>query len=77
MRAGRGYPLCREVRASGVAVTLVVHEHKHLGRGIDLAMLADDLKASDVGLDFLTAEFKGSHDPSGLVFAVLAAMSGM
>lgn len=27
----------REVRASGVAVTLVVHEHSRLGRGIDLA----------------------------------------
>jgi hypothetical protein len=35
------------------------------------------LKASDVGLEFLTGELKGSHDPSGIVFTVLAAMSGM
>ncbi|MEU8547775.1 recombinase family protein [Streptomyces roseoverticillatus] len=69
--------LCREVRASGVAVTLVAHEHKRLGRGIDLAMLAEELKAGDVGLEFLTGELKGSHDPSGIVFTVLAAMSGM
>lgn len=31
----------------------------------------------DVGLEFLTGELKGSHDPSGIVFTVLAAMSGM
>jgi resolvase-like protein len=36
-----------------------------------------ELKASDVGLEFLTGELKGSHDPSGIVFTVLAAMSGM
>ncbi|WP_243741071.1 recombinase family protein [Streptomyces sp. 8K308] len=41
--------LAREIRASGVAVTLVVHEHKRLGRGIDLATLAEELRASDVG----------------------------
>ncbi|WP_373689003.1 recombinase family protein [Streptomyces sp. Rer75] len=58
-------------------VTLVVHEHKRLGRGIELAMLAEELKASDVGLEFLTGELKGSHDPSGIAFTVLAAMSGM
>ncbi|GBQ03903.1 hypothetical protein SSP531S_53820 [Streptomyces spongiicola] len=45
--------------------------------GIELAMLAEELKASDVGLEFLTGELKGSHDPSGIVFTVLAAMSGM
>ncbi len=33
--------LAREMRASGVAVTLVVHEHKRLGRGIELAALAE------------------------------------
>ncbi|MEV0537926.1 recombinase family protein [Kitasatospora sp. NPDC050463] len=27
--------------------------------------------------EFLTGELKGSHDPSGIVFTVLAAMSGM
>ncbi len=32
--------LAREIRASGVAVTLVVHEHKRLGRGIGLAHAA-------------------------------------
>jgi len=48
-----------------------------LGRGIDLATLAEDLKASDVGLEFLTGELQGSHDPGGIVFTVLAALSGM
>ncbi|MFI2207663.1 recombinase family protein [Streptomyces sp. NPDC020192] len=69
--------LAREIRASGVRVTLVVHEHKRLGRGIDLATLAEELKAGDIGLEFLTGELKGSHDPSGVVFTVLAALSGM
>ncbi|MFD3699689.1 recombinase family protein [Streptomyces sp. NPDC058646] len=40
--------LARELRACGVAVTLVVHEHKRLGRVIDLATLPEELKASDV-----------------------------
>ncbi|MFF4948687.1 recombinase family protein [Streptomyces chattanoogensis] len=69
--------LAGEIRSSGVAVTLVVHEPKRLGRGIELAMLAEELKASDVALEFLAGELKGSHDPSGIVFTVLAAMSGM
>jgi DNA invertase Pin-like site-specific DNA recombinase len=69
--------LAGEIRASGVAVTIVVHEHKRLGRGMELAMLAEELKASDVGLEFLSGELMGSHDPSGIVFTVLAAMSGM
>jgi DNA invertase Pin-like site-specific DNA recombinase len=69
--------LARELRSSGVAVTLVVHEHKRLGRGIDLATLAEELKASEVGLEFLTGELQGQHDPSGVVFTVLAALSGM
>ncbi|MGW1807173.1 recombinase family protein [Streptomyces sp. NPDC002078] len=69
--------LAREIRASGVAVTLVVHEHKRLGRGMDLAVLAEELRASDVGLQFLTGDLQGSHDPGGVVFTVLAAMSGM
>jgi hypothetical protein len=46
--------LACELRLSGVRVTLVVHEHKRLGRGIDLATLAEQLKAHDVGLEFLT-----------------------
>jgi DNA invertase Pin-like site-specific DNA recombinase len=69
--------LASELRASGVRVTLVVHEHKRLGRGIELAALAEELKAGDVGLEFLTGELQGSHDPSGIVFTVLAALSGM
>jgi len=69
--------LARELRASGVAVTLVVHEHKRLGRGIELASLAEHLKAAGIGLQFLTGELQGSHDPSGIVFTVLAALSGM
>ncbi|MBB5109952.1 DNA invertase Pin-like site-specific DNA recombinase [Streptomyces spectabilis] len=28
-------------------------------------------------MEFPTGELKGSHDPSGIVFTVLAAMSGM
>ncbi|MEV3927569.1 recombinase family protein [Actinomadura coerulea] len=73
----RAVALARELRASGVAVTLVVHEHKRLGRGIELAALAEQLKAGDIGLEFLTGELHGSHDPSGIVFTVLAALSGM
>ncbi|MFD4973067.1 hypothetical protein [Streptomyces sp. NPDC058424] len=68
--------LAGELRASGVRVTLVVYEHKRLGSGIELATLAEELKASDVGPEFLTGELQGSHDPSGAVFTVLAALSG-
>ncbi|MER5421408.1 recombinase family protein [Streptosporangium roseum] len=73
----RAVALAREMRASGVAVTLVVHEHKRLGRGLALAELAEQLRACDVGLEFLTGELKGGHDPSGVAFTVLAALSGM
>lgn len=69
--------LAQEMRASGVAVTLVVHEHKRLGRGIELATLAEQLRAAGIGLEFLTGELQGSHDPAGIVFTVLAALSGM
>jgi DNA invertase Pin-like site-specific DNA recombinase len=69
--------LAREIRASGAAVTIVVHEHKRLGRGIELAALAERLRADGIGLEFLTGELQGSHDPSGMVFTVLAALSGM
>ncbi|MFD8563594.1 recombinase family protein [Streptosporangium canum] len=48
-----------------------------LGRGIELAALAEQLKAGDIGLQFLTGDLRGSHDPSGIVFTVLAALSGM
>jgi DNA invertase Pin-like site-specific DNA recombinase len=73
----RAVALARELRASGVAVTLVVHEHKRLGRGLKLAALAEQLRAGDVGLESLTGELQGSHDPSGIVFTVPAALSGM
>jgi DNA invertase Pin-like site-specific DNA recombinase len=69
--------LAREIRASGAAVTIVVHEHKRLGRGIELAALAEQLRADGIGLEFLTGELQGSHDPSGVVFTVLAVLSGM
>jgi DNA invertase Pin-like site-specific DNA recombinase len=69
--------LARDMRASGIAVTLVVHEHKRLGRGLALAELAEQLRGYDVGLEFLTGELQGTHDPSGVVFTVLAALSGM
>jgi Resolvase, N terminal domain len=68
--------LAREIRASGAAVTIVVHEHKRLGRGIELAALAEQLRADGIGLEFLTGELQGSHDPTGVVFTVLAALSG-
>jgi hypothetical protein len=66
--------------ASRVAVTVVVHEHKRLGRGIELAALAalaEQLKAAGICLEFLTGELQGCHDPSGIVFTVPAALSGM
>jgi hypothetical protein len=65
---GKAAVLARELRASGVAVTLVVHEHKRLGRGIELAALAEQLKTGGIGLEFLAGELQGSHDPSGIVF---------
>jgi DNA invertase Pin-like site-specific DNA recombinase len=73
----RAVDLAREIRASGAAVTIVVHEHKRLGRGIELAALAEQLRACGIGLEFLTGELQGSHDPAGVVFTVLAALSGM
>ncbi|MFE0156250.1 hypothetical protein ACFWY5_54595 [Nonomuraea sp. NPDC059007] len=41
----------------------MVHEHKRLGRGLELAAPAEQLKAADIGLQFLTGELQGSHDP--------------
>ena len=73
----RAVTLARELRASGITVTLVVHEHKRLGRGLELAALAEQLRAAGIGLEFLTGELQGSHDPAGIVFTVLAALSGM
>ncbi|WP_433716571.1 recombinase family protein [Nocardia sp. CA-084685] len=57
----------QEMRISGIAVTIVVHEHKRLGCGIELAALAEQLEASGVGLEFLTGELQGQHDPTGIV----------
>src|SRR5487761_239082 len=39
--------------------------------------IAVQLRADGIGLEFLTGELQGSHDPSGVVFTVLAALSGM
>ncbi|MBV9140835.1 MAG: recombinase family protein [Pseudonocardiales bacterium] len=50
---------------------------KRLGRGLELATLAEQLKAGGIGLEFLTGELQGCHDPSGIVFTVLAVLSGM
>ncbi|MEU7004141.1 recombinase family protein [Nonomuraea sp. NPDC046570] len=69
--------LARELRSANIAVTLVVHEHKRLGRGLDMAALAEQLRAAGIGLEFLTGDLQGSHDPAGGVFTVLAALSGM
>ncbi|MER6946569.1 hypothetical protein ABT294_21310 [Nonomuraea sp. NPDC000554] len=40
-------------RAAGVAATLVVHEHKRLGCGLDLA---EQLCAADIGQEFLASD---------------------
>ena len=70
--------LAREIRASGAAVTIVVHEHKRLGRGIELAALAEQLRAADIGLEFLTGELQGSHAPDGVVFTIVVfALDGV
>ncbi|MFD8562826.1 recombinase family protein [Streptosporangium canum] len=73
----RAVALAAEMRASGLAVTLVMHEHKRLGRGIELAALAEQLRAAGIGLEFLPGELQGGHAPSGIVFTVLTALSGM
>ncbi|MEW2354273.1 recombinase family protein [Spirillospora sp. NPDC029432] len=44
---------------------------------MELAALAEQLRASGIALEFLTGELQGSHDPAGIVFTVLAALSGM
>nr|WP_277750841.1 recombinase family protein [Nonomuraea polychroma] len=67
--------LARELRAAGVAVTLAVHEHKRLGRGLDFDALAEHLRAAGIGLEFPTGERQGTHDPPGAVFTVLAALN--
>jgi hypothetical protein len=45
-------------------------------KGIELAALAEQLRAAGIGLEFLSGELQRSHDPSGVVFTVLAALSG-
>jgi hypothetical protein len=42
----RAVVLAREIRASGIAVTLNVHEHKRLGCGTEFAALAEQLRAA-------------------------------
>ncbi|WP_435891562.1 recombinase family protein [Nonomuraea angiospora] len=39
--------------------------------------MAEQLRAAGIGLEFLTRELQDSHAPSGVMFAVLAALSGM
>ncbi|MEV0169002.1 hypothetical protein [Nonomuraea fuscirosea] len=41
-----------------------------------LKAVAKQLEEASIGLEFLTGELQGSHDPSGVVFSVLAALSG-
>jgi DNA invertase Pin-like site-specific DNA recombinase len=36
--------------------------------------LAEQLRAAGIGLEFLTGELQGSHDPSGVVFTALSGM---
>ncbi|MFB4285842.1 hypothetical protein ACBJ59_62060 [Nonomuraea sp. MTCD27] len=38
--------------------------------------LAEQLRAAGIGMEFLAGELQGSHNPSGVVFSVLAALSG-
>src|SRR5258708_3913122 len=40
------------------------------------AALAEQVRADGIGVEFLTGELQGSHVPSGVVFTVLAALSG-
>ncbi|MEV6056587.1 hypothetical protein [Streptomyces sp. NPDC052107] len=56
--------LAGELRASGVRLTLVDHEHERLGRGIEPATPAEELKASDAGPVSLTGGLQGSHHRS-------------
>ncbi|MFD8558350.1 hypothetical protein ACWDOR_21710 [Streptosporangium canum] len=53
-----------------------MHEHKRRGHGLAVAELAEQLRAHDVGLEFLTGELRGTRNPSGVVFTVPAALSG-
>ncbi|GGU66042.1 hypothetical protein GCM10010211_34090 [Streptomyces albospinus] len=68
--------LAGALRASGVRVTLVVHEHKRLGRGIELATRAEELKASGLRLELPTGALHGAHAPSGVASTAPAAWSG-
>jgi hypothetical protein len=52
----RAVALARDIRASGAAVTIAVHEHKWLGLGIEFAALAEQLRTSGIGPEFLTGE---------------------
>ena len=45
-RLDKAVALASEMRTSGVAVTIVGHEQKRLGRGIELAALAEQLRAA-------------------------------
>ena len=74
---GKAVALAGEIRASGAGVTIVVHEHKRLGFCIELAALAEQLRADGIALEFLTGELQGSALPLAcVVFTVLADLAG-
>jgi hypothetical protein len=47
------------------AVTIVVREYKRPGCGIEVAALAEELRAVGMALEFLTSVLNGSHDRPG------------
>lgn len=68
--------LAREIRSSGrgrcARARAQAARPRHRARG-----LAEQLRAADIGLEFLLGELQDPHDPSGVVFTVLAALSGI
>lgn len=74
---GKAMAAAQEFRRSGMTVTIVADEHRRIGRGLELAQLAEQLRASDVGLEFLKGPLRGAHDPTGVVLTVLAVVSGL
>ncbi len=73
----RAVALARELRASGVTVTWSCTSTSGSAAASSWRRWPSSCRASDIGLEFLTGELQGSHDPSGIVFTVLAALSGM
>lgn len=71
----RAIEAARAARRNGKTVSIVAHNHKRAGRGLELANLAERLRGDDIGLEFLTGPLRGAHDPTGIVLTVLAAVS--